>query len=208
MIDQTMRQSSGNPGRTYKFYTGSPVYSFGTGLSYSTFSYTTIESTAEYQITDLIPGARRDDRNTEISWTVNVTNTGKVVSDVTVLGYVAANGTIEGVIPPIKELFDFARIHNLAPGLTQKLILGVSYRVLTTVDLDGHTWLLPGKYELSINNEKELRTTIELMGEPLLVQDYLGAKNPPKIPIVTQYSYQLNQHSGKKNSHHKHSKTS
>lgn len=27
------------PGRTYKFYTGKPVFSFGDGLSYTTFSY-------------------------------------------------------------------------------------------------------------------------------------------------------------------------
>lgn len=28
------------PGRTYKFYTGTPVFAFGTGLSYSKFSFT------------------------------------------------------------------------------------------------------------------------------------------------------------------------
>ena len=33
--NMTMRVS---PGRTYKFYTGKPVFEFGTGLSYTTFS--------------------------------------------------------------------------------------------------------------------------------------------------------------------------
>ena len=28
-----------NPGRTHRFYTGTPVVAFGTGLSYTTFSY-------------------------------------------------------------------------------------------------------------------------------------------------------------------------
>ncbi len=28
-----------NPGRTYRFYTGTPVYEFGTGLSYTNFTY-------------------------------------------------------------------------------------------------------------------------------------------------------------------------
>ena len=27
------------PGRTYRFYTGTPVYQFGDGLSYTTFDY-------------------------------------------------------------------------------------------------------------------------------------------------------------------------
>lgn len=28
-----------NPGRTYRFFTGTPVYPFGTGLSYTNFTY-------------------------------------------------------------------------------------------------------------------------------------------------------------------------
>ena len=38
MFDMSMRPSSTNPGRTYKFYTGKPVFEFGFGLSYTTFS--------------------------------------------------------------------------------------------------------------------------------------------------------------------------
>jgi hypothetical protein len=30
---------SGNPGRTYRFFTGSAVYEFGYGLSYTNFTY-------------------------------------------------------------------------------------------------------------------------------------------------------------------------
>ena len=35
MFDMNMRPNatSGNPGHTYKFYTGYPVYEFGTGLT-------------------------------------------------------------------------------------------------------------------------------------------------------------------------------
>jgi beta-D-xylosidase 4 len=39
MLDMQMRPSSTNPGGTYKFYTGQPVYEFGYGLSYTTFNY-------------------------------------------------------------------------------------------------------------------------------------------------------------------------
>jgi hypothetical protein len=36
MFDMNMRANvtSGNPGHTYRFYTGTPVYPFGFGLSY------------------------------------------------------------------------------------------------------------------------------------------------------------------------------
>lgn len=41
MTDMRMRAdpATGYPGRTYRFYTGKPVYSFGYGLSYSNYSY-------------------------------------------------------------------------------------------------------------------------------------------------------------------------
>lgn len=41
MFDRFMRPNatSGNPGRTYRFYTGQPVYPYGSGLSYTSFSY-------------------------------------------------------------------------------------------------------------------------------------------------------------------------
>ncbi|KAJ6847379.1 putative beta-D-xylosidase 7 [Iris pallida] len=41
MTDMRMRPDpkTGYPGRTYRFYTGTPVFKFGYGLSYSTYSY-------------------------------------------------------------------------------------------------------------------------------------------------------------------------
>ncbi|KAI0778756.1 glycoside hydrolase family 3 protein [Trametes elegans] len=39
MTDMTLRPSATNPGRTYKWYTGTPVYEFGFGLHYTTFDF-------------------------------------------------------------------------------------------------------------------------------------------------------------------------
>lgn len=46
MTDMRMRPDSSNgyPGRTYRFYTGTPVYSFGDGLSYSTYKHRLIQA--------------------------------------------------------------------------------------------------------------------------------------------------------------------
>ena len=173
MTDQSMRASSGNPGRTYKFYTGAPVFPFGQGLSYSTFSYEVIdEQTASvYNLNELAINAKRDDRLADVSLTVNVTNTGKRVSEVVVLAYVSSNASVEGVTPPLKELFDYAR-PLLAPGESTVLIFGLSYRVLAHVDQDGHQWLLPGKYRLALNNEEDAVHHIELQGEAVLIEDF------------------------------------
>ena len=43
MFDMNMRPNpeTGNPGRSYRFYTGTPVFKFGDGLSYNNFDYST-----------------------------------------------------------------------------------------------------------------------------------------------------------------------
>jgi len=182
-----MRASAKNPGRTSKFYTGTPVYPFGHGMTYTTFSYQTIDAAAEYSIKDMIDNARLDDKIQDVTWTINITNTGKVVSDVVILGFLLSNGTIEGVTPPLKELFDFARIHDVSPGTSQVITLGLSYRVLSTIDQDGHAWLIPGKYQLQLNNEVDEQVTVVLKGDPMLIEDFPGAPAPTKLPVIVEY---------------------
>ena len=193
MTDQSMRSSSGNPGRTYKFYTGQPVYAFGSGLSYSQFTYATIDAPqTQYAIESLIPDAKQDNpRLKAVALTVNVTNTGSVRSDIVVLAYVSngnpsANSTgpvtptsSADVTPPIKELFDYAHVHAMAPGSSQQLVLGLSYRVLSQVDLHGHQWLLPGHYTIRLQNEDVVTHAFELTGEPHLLEDFPDPSNPP-----------------------------
>lgn len=36
LFDMSMHSSTSNPGRTYKYYTGTPLFPFGWGLSYTT----------------------------------------------------------------------------------------------------------------------------------------------------------------------------
>jgi hypothetical protein len=108
------------PGRTYRYYTGTPVWAFGEGLSYTTFS---IEwSPAPPDAPVAVDAVAR--------YTATVTNTGLVgmlcvccscwsgvfmtavaAGDEVVLAFVSTNST--GA--PLRQLFGFQRVH-LEPG--------------------------------------------------------------------------------------------
>lgn len=142
------------------------------------------EQTASvYNINDLSANAKVDDKLKDIALTINVTNTGAVLSEVVVLAYVSSNASIDGISPPIKELFDYAR-PLLTPGESTVLIFGLSYRVLAHVDQDGHQWLLPGKYKLAINNEEAAVHHIELQGEAAMIEDFPKQSNQRTVPAA------------------------
>lgn len=87
--------TSGNPGRGYRYYTGQAVYPFGTGLSYTNFSFVTKAGNDGDALTaaSLNKMLRENPfsalRSPQVSsLVVTVTNVGKVASDCVVLGYV------------------------------------------------------------------------------------------------------------------------
>ena len=90
MFHMKMRSSEMSPGRTYKFYTGQPVYEFGAGLSYTTFSYSweNDSSISSYLISTLRKTTNDERRVLVNLLRVNVTNTGSVAGDDVVLAYV------------------------------------------------------------------------------------------------------------------------
>jgi beta-glucosidase len=85
-------------GRTYLYFQGVPLYAFGHGLSYSTFTYRNLKLSNGA----LSPGGK-------VTISVDVTNSGSRDGDEVVQAYVHVNaGT---VIRPIKQLVDFDRVH-------------------------------------------------------------------------------------------------
>lgn len=189
MTDQSMRASDTNPGRTYKFYTGEPVFAFGDGLSYSDFTITLGNSTQPvksiYSIDELIKNAAIDDRLSDISYYLNITNNGPMVSDVTALAFLSSSSiNYENISPPIKTLFDFTHQHSVKVGETRSVWLSLTYRQLVHTDNDGHQWLIPGDYKIMIDNDSKYENCFTLIGEPALVKAWPGAKNSPKYPVI------------------------
>ncbi len=122
-------------GRTYRYFTGKPLYPFGYGLSYTTFSYS-----------DLSVPRTAVSAGDPVSADVTVTNTGKVAGDEVVQLYLK--------FPPVPgapqiALRGFQRIH-LNPGASQKVHFELKNRDLGMVTEDGHPVIAGGDYSISI----------------------------------------------------------
>ena len=120
--------------RTYRYYTGKPLWGFGYGLSYTKFTYGPVKLSAE--------SLKAGD---PITATVTVTNAGAVAGDEVVEAYLKtpqADG-------PRHSLVAFERV-NLTPGASKQVTLKIDPRSLSSVDDQGNRSVLEGKYSLAV----------------------------------------------------------
>ena len=115
MTDFHMRpnSTSGYPGRTYRFYTGSPVYKFGDGLTYTNFeSHLTVPSTVSLGrvSNDLSSRPLRRDALVVARANVTVVNTGNRDGDEVMMLFASPPSPGLGGAP-LRHLVDFKRVH-------------------------------------------------------------------------------------------------
>ncbi|HET9086261.1 MAG TPA: glycoside hydrolase family 3 C-terminal domain-containing protein [Acidobacteriaceae bacterium] len=121
--------------RTYRYFRGKPLYAYGYGLSYSSFSLTHFKlSSSELQA------------GQPITAEADVTNTSKRAGDEVAELYVTYPASPTA---PIHALAGFSRIH-IAPGATQHVTFLVNSRSLSQVLPEGKRVILPGTYTLSL----------------------------------------------------------
>src|SRR5581483_1187081 len=122
-------------GRTYRYFKGTPLYPFGYGLSYTTFSY----SALTLPHSEITAGDR-------LSAEVTVTNSGKLAGDEVVQLYLNFP-RIPGA--PLKALRGFERVH-LEPGASQQVHFDLNPRDLSMVTEDGDPIVAAGDYKITI----------------------------------------------------------
>jgi beta-glucosidase len=138
--DYAIHNSTG--GRTYRYFTGKPLWGFGYGLSYSKFTYSAVKLSAE----TLKAGD-------PITATVTVTNAGKTAGDEVVEAYLKTPQ--EG--GPIQSLVGFERV-TLDPGASKEVTLKIAARSLSSVDDQGNRSILAGKYTLTLGGAQPQET--------------------------------------------------
>jgi beta-glucosidase len=124
--------------RTYRYFTGKPLYAFGYGLSYTKFAYAHLTLSAQ-----TLPAGDT------LTATADVTNTGKLAGDEVAELYLIPPHDANGGLSPNLQLEAFTRIH-LAPGQTKQVTFKLTPRQLSEVDAAGTRAVQHGSYKLSI----------------------------------------------------------
>jgi beta-glucosidase len=122
-------------GRTYRYFTGTPLYPFGFGLSYTHFSYT--------QPTLSASSLKAGDA---LQASVTVRNDGKRDGDEVVQVYLDAP---RQPLAPQHALIGFQRVH-LAAGESRRVQFELAPRQLSSVDAAGQRAVDAGSYRLFI----------------------------------------------------------
>jgi beta-glucosidase len=175
LVDMDNMSMTNGPGRSYKYYDGPVVYPFGHGLSYTTFTLNWSPTPpAEQTVTVFDSGA------SSVTYTVNCTNTGTLAGDETVLAYFKPRAeslrTLRDTGVPVvkKQLFAFQRV-NLEPGASIALSFTVNASTLQLVDIDGHTSIHPGRFEVlfSRGHGTDLEAPIDIqLKKPIRTKEF------------------------------------
>ena len=135
--------------RGYLFDDVSPLYAFGYGLSYTTFT-----------IANLRLAKKRIGRDGATRVLVDVTNTGKREGTEVVQMYI--RDLLSSVTRPLKELKGFAKV-SLQPGETKTVALDITPESLAFYDIDMKYVVEPGDFELVGLDYDTVAVTVLLM---------------------------------------------
>jgi len=138
-FDMNNMEMAKAPGRTYRYYTGTPLYSFGHGLSYTTFK----TSCEIDQVKQFV--------------TCDVTNTGARDGDEVLMLFHSVGSDIRGNVGsqhpiPLKNLIGFERV-SVASKETQTVVIPFDEMALSVTNENGDKVVYPGVHYLSISRD-------------------------------------------------------
>ena len=128
--------------RTYRYFSGTPLYSFGYGLSYTKFAYTNLKlSTKSVNAGDTL------------TVEADVKNIGKRAGEDVAELYLMPAAGADGGLGPKLELDGFQRV-QLGAGETKHVTFKMSPRQLSLVDAQGSRSVQPGSYTLAVGGSQ------------------------------------------------------
>ncbi|KAF0756936.1 hypothetical protein AaE_004435 [Aphanomyces astaci] len=166
IADMNMRPHAHSLGRTFRFYTGAPVYGFGHGLSYTIFRYSILAQESEYG---------EDVRGRGVRLSATVENAGELVGDVVLLCFAVPPGAgTKG--RPLQTLAGFERVNDLRPGDAHVWTLDLDFDVaFTLVGDDGTKEIVPGTWTFHVG-DVSAAVNVQDIDDPVALKTN-GARN-------------------------------
>ena len=126
-------------GRTYRFFTQEPLYPFGYGLSYTTFTYSNLS----------LPQKAIAGENVKVK--VTVTNSGKIAGDEVVQLYLSDEKA--STTRPVRQLEGFERI-TLSPGESKEVEFTLEPRQFSIINNRDKRVIEPGYFTISVGGKQ------------------------------------------------------
>jgi beta-glucosidase len=125
--------------RTYRYFTGKPLYPFGHGLSYSRFEYAKL----------VVP--RKLGAGAPVPISIEVRNVGQMTADEVVQVYVTDDSASSPV--PLRALKGFQRV-TLNPGEKRTVRFTLGERAFSLVGPDGTRMVEPGRFTIAVGGKQ------------------------------------------------------
>jgi len=200
MLEHDLRTA---PGRTYRYYTDA-LYSFGHGLSLTTWSLT---GSAPSCLSQLSSGA--PDAQCQISLTL--TNTGPRTGDSVLLAYFRRSGWQQGgksarglqIMPQLRQLFDFQRLSDVEAGASAAVTFEVVPSSFAEAEEASGDWTIaPGDLTLIIEDGTgaSVELAASIAGNLVVLESFPSvgpAPSPPSGPGLDTLLSGANLDSGK-----------
>ena len=135
--------------RTYRYSPETPLFPFGFGLGYTSFTYSEPE----------VAGDKPYEAGAQMSVSVLVTNSGGIDADEVIQVYLSRPDSPYAC--PIRQLIGVSRVH-LQAGSSERVSFDLDSRWLSTVRDDGRHVVYPGRYKLSIGGSQGDSRSLEL----------------------------------------------
>jgi beta-glucosidase-like glycosyl hydrolase len=158
--------STGGLGRTYQYFTGTPSFPFGFGMSYSTFG-----------ISNVLADQTSVNADGTVNVSMDVKNTGTRAGTTVAQLYVSTPGAGTGSVP-LKRLAGFQKTSSLAPGATQHVVIPVKISDLALYNTSGSKMAVTdGTYNFMVGTDSS--TTVATK------QVTVTGAMTPKVQYVT-----------------------
>ncbi|KAM0314895.1 hypothetical protein ACHAO8_004372 [Botrytis cinerea] len=182
MTDMNLQPSRFNPGRTYKWYNGEPVFEYGYGLQYTTFDakITPSSSNNTFEISELLANASNyKDLTPFVKIPITVSNTGTTTSDYVALFFLS--GTFGPAPHPKKSLVAYTRLHDITGGANATAEVSLNLASLARGNWNGDLILYPGDYKVVVDIDGKDEWSFTLTGEEALLDSWPEKSESMKV---------------------------